>query len=203
MSKTQDLWREIPLHGIGMLYEKSLMGDRLSDTELETLCEHFKSLSDLLIKSGPRFDNAFVRAQSEFHRLDSYRQNRMDSGRYNPGKDESDTLEKEDATDEPDQPDQISVIGTITIEVPAADDGSLLQRVSHDVLEKACQEKLGLSLLHYNHITGATGFGNQYAIVEDIPEIGLYNVVVRKISCGWGQHSDIIKMWIVPRDSWS
>ncbi len=71
------MWGSIPLHGIGMLYEKSQMGERLSDEELETLWLHFKQLSDLLLISGPRFHMAANAACSEFHKLDSYRNNRM------------------------------------------------------------------------------------------------------------------------------
>lgn len=76
------MWSSIPLHGIGMLYEKSQIGEYLSDDELETLWSHFKQLHDLLCSSGPRFTMACNMAFQEFYKLDRYRSNRMSDNQF-------------------------------------------------------------------------------------------------------------------------
>ena len=78
----EDRWGSIPLHGIGMLYEKSQIGERLSDDELETLWLHFKQLHGLLNISGPRFAMASNMAFQEFYKLDGYRNNRMSDSQF-------------------------------------------------------------------------------------------------------------------------
>lgn len=83
--ESAQMYKSIPLHGIGMLYEKSRMGERLEDDELEQLFLHFLILNDLLGKSGPYFRFAANAAAEEFGKLDFCRSNRIKCGAYNPG----------------------------------------------------------------------------------------------------------------------
>lgn len=75
--ESAQMYKRIPLHGIGMLYEKSSMGERLEDDELEQLHSHFLKLADLLLKSGPYFRFAAKAAGEEYMKLEQTRRTRL------------------------------------------------------------------------------------------------------------------------------